>query len=68
MRNISVVYIEGTFPSMQQGKNVAVSFHFVTLWSHMSPGSYLDCGRDFPLAWDPFVRIVSLGSKDSQRA
>ena len=38
------------------------------LWSHISPGSYLDCGRDFPLAQNPFVRIVSLGSKDSQRA
>ena len=43
-------------------------FHFVMVWSHMSPGSYLNCGRDFPLAQDPFVRIVSLGSKDSRRA
>jgi hypothetical protein len=28
VRNISVLYIEGTFASMHQGKNVALSFSF----------------------------------------
>ena len=33
----------------------------------MSHGSYLNCGRDFLLAWDLFVYIVSLGNEDSCR-
>lgn len=51
MRNISVVHIGGTFASMRQGKNVALSFSFchgmeshvswklLELWEGLSLGS-----------------------------
>jgi hypothetical protein len=44
VRNISVLYIEGTFASMHQGKNVALGFIFVMVRSHMSHRSYLNWG------------------------
>jgi len=68
VRNISVVYIEGTFASMHQGKNVAVSFSFChAMESHVS-WKLLGLWKGLSFGLGPFCTHSVTGEQGQSKA